>query len=92
MHALDAGKFDNAGTMIDPETGLMPLGEIVFSAERVTKQAHKYMCTRERETAFLTIHSVLHLLGYDHYGDEAETRKMREREKQIMWELGYSDE
>ena len=91
MHEFIPGKFKNDSGMIDPATGLLPLGEIVLSAERVDKQALKYMHTRERETAFLTIHSMLHLLGYDHYGEAEETRKMREREKKIMWELGYSD-
>jgi len=92
MQTLIPGKFKTTPGMIDPATGLLPLGEIVLSAERVDKQAQKYMHTRERETAYLTIHSMLHLLGYDHYGEAAETRKMREREKQIMWELGYPDD
>ena len=92
MHTFIPGKFKDTPDMIDPATGLLPLGEIVMSAERVSKQAHKYMHTRERETAYLTIHSVLHLLGYDHYGDETQARNMREQEKRIMWELGYSDD
>ena len=68
----------------DPETGLFPLGEIMLSAERIDKQAREYRQSRERETAYLTIHSTLHLLGYDHI-DEADGKKlMRGREKQIM--------
>lgn len=69
---------------VDPDTGLLPLGEIILSAERVGKQAYEYGQTQRRETAYLTVHSALHLLGYDH-ADEADGKKlMREREKQIM--------
>ena len=92
MQALAPGKFKKDQSMIDPATGLLPLGEIVISAGRVDKQAQKYMHSRERETAYLTIHSMLHLLGYDHYGEVDATKKMREREKKIMWELGFSDD
>jgi len=68
----------------DPETGLLPLGEIVFSAERVHKQAHEFGHTVEHETAYLTVHSVLHLLGYDHTDEADGKNQMREREKAIM--------
>lgn len=69
---------------VDPETELLPLGEIILSAERVDKQAREYGQTRERETAYLTVHSVLHLLGYDHVDEADGKRLMRGREKQIM--------
>ena len=92
MHTLVPGAFKHEPDMIDPETGLLPLGEIVLSAERVGKQAQKFMHSRERETAYLTIHSVLHLLGYDHFGDVEETKKMREREKMTLKELGFSND
>jgi len=75
----------------DPETGLVPLGEIVISAERVARQARRFEHSLEQETAYLTVHSVLHLLGYDHkgyYGRE----KMRKIEKLIMKELGFLDD
>jgi probable rRNA maturation factor len=58
----------------------------------VDKQAQKLMHSRERETVYLTIHSVLHLLGYDHYGDAESTKKMRDQEKKILEELGFSDD
>jgi len=75
---------------IHPETGLLPLGDIVLSAESVDRQAYENYQTREHETAYLTVHSVLHLLGYDHI-DEAEGKKlMRAREKEILRELGYN--
>ena len=70
----------------DPETGLVPLGDIVISAERVDKQARQYGYSLKRETAYLIIHSVLHLLGYDHM-DKAEKRKMRAREEDILGRL-----
>ena len=74
---------------IHPETGLLPLGDIVLSAERVEKQARENFQTRERETAYLTVHSVLHLLGYDHIDEAKDKKLMREREKAIMREMGY---
>jgi len=64
------------------------LGDIVISAERVDSQAREYGQSRERETAYLVIHSVLHLLGYDHIDEAAEKRKMRRREEEILTEMG----
>ena len=68
----------------DPETGLLPLGEIIISAERIAAQACENNQTRDRETAYITIHSALHLLGYDHTDEAEGKRLMRSREKQIM--------
>ena len=73
----------------DPETGLVPLGEIVLSAESVGRQANENCQTRERETVYLTVHSVLHLLGYDHTGEADDKKMMRARERAIMEELGF---
>ena len=82
------GQIATCACEVDPETGLLPLGDIILSSERVEKQAREHGQSRERETAFLTVHSVLHLLGYDHT-EEADGRKlMRGREKAIMHELG----
>ena len=78
--------FPGAG-FVDPETGLLPLGDITISAERVEKQARDHGQTREREAAYLTVHSVLHLLGYDHEDEGQGKRLMRTREKAIMKEL-----
>ena len=72
----------------DPETGLLPLGDIVLSAGRVEEQAKEHAQSRERETAYLTVHSVLHLLGYDHVDEAAQKRLMRAREKEIMKSVG----
>jgi len=74
-------------TAIDPETELVPLGEIILSATQVKKQAEQYNKTIGQEAAYLTVHSVLHLLGYDHI-DEADGKKqMRDREKAILNEI-----
>jgi probable rRNA maturation factor len=92
MQGLVPGAFDPGSGAADPESGLLPLGEIAISAERVGRQAQEYFHSRERETAYLTIHSALHLLGYDHV-DEAEGKKeMRGREKLIMQEMGFDDD
>jgi len=82
------GAFESGD--VDPETGLMPLGDIILSAERVDAQAREYGQSRERETAYLVIHSVLHLLGYDHVDEAEEKRKMRRREADILMEMGYT--
>jgi len=75
----------------DPETGLVPLGEIAISAERVARQARRLSHSIEQEAAFLTVHSVLHLLGFDH--DDIYRKKiMRANEQKIMKELGFLDD
>ena len=72
----------------DPGTGLIPLGDMVLSMDRVAAQAEEYGHSRQRELAYLVTHSMLHLLGYDHL-DEGEMKKqMRGREEAIMALLG----
>ena len=67
----------------DPETGLVPLGDMCISLERAVAQAKEFGHSTRREVGYLTIHSMLHLLGYDHL-DEAEMKKqMRGREEAI---------
>ncbi|MCL2228003.1 MAG: rRNA maturation RNase YbeY [Oscillospiraceae bacterium] len=83
------GWADPGSNAVDLETGLTALGEIVLSAERVRVQALEYNQSVERETAYLTVHSGLHLLGYDHLDEAGEKMQMRLREKQIMRELGF---
>ena len=72
----------------DPGTGLVPLGDMVLSMERVAAQAKEYGHSRRRELAYLVTHSVLHLLGYDHLDEGPMKAQMREREESIMAELG----
>ncbi len=68
------------------------LGDIVLSLERAGEQAKEYGHSFERETAFLTVHSVLHLLGYDHETSPAEEADMFRRQREIMEILGLKRE
>ena len=72
----------------DPATGLVPLGDMMISMERVQAQAKEYGHSNRRELAYLTVHSVLHLLGYDHLDEGPQKAQMRSREDAIMAELG----
>lgn len=74
------------------ETGGYLLGDVVISLETAVKQAANYGHSLEREIGFLTVHSVLHLLGYDHEGSVLESSKMREKEEVILEKLGISRE
>ncbi len=72
------------------ETHAYMLGDIVISMETALKQAEVYGHTLEREIGFLTVHSMLHLLGYDHVNDTLGEKIMREKEELILGNLGYS--
>ena len=74
----------------DPDSGCVPLGDMVLSLERVAAQAQEYDHSRERELSYLVVHSVLHLLGYDHLDEGPQKAQMREREDAIMEEIGLS--
>ena len=67
----------------DPETGLVPLGDMCISLERATAQAQEFGHSVRREVGYLTIHSMLHLLGYDHLDEGEQKRQMRAREEAI---------
>ena len=71
------------GAYIDPGTGLCPLGDMCISLERATAQAKEFCHSTKREIGYLTIHSVLHLLGYDHLDEGEQKRQMRTREEAI---------
>lgn len=66
------------------------LGDIVLSLEQADKQATEYGHGFDREVAFLTVHSMLHLLGYDHETGEEDEADMRRRQREIMEMLGLS--
>lgn len=72
----------------DPGTGLIPLGDMVLSLERVAAQAREYGHSKRRELSYLVTHSVLHLLGYDHLDEGPMKAQMRAREEAIMALLG----
>ena len=66
------------------------LGDIVLSLEKAGEQAEEFGHSFEREVAFLSVHSVLHLLGYDHETSEEDDADMRRRQSEIMDKLGLS--
>lgn len=68
---------------IDPETGLCPLGDMAISLERAITQAQEFGHSTRREVGYLTIHSMLHLLGYDHLDEGEQKAQMRAREEAI---------
>ena len=72
----------------DPGTGLIPLGDMVLSMERVSAQAREYGHSKRRELSYLVTHSVLHLLGYGHLDEGPMKAQMRAREEAIMALLG----
>lgn len=76
----------------DPATGLVPLGDMCISLERARAQGSEYGHSVERETAYLAVHSVLHLLGYDHLDEGPMKARMRAREEAIMEILGLPRE
>jgi probable rRNA maturation factor len=84
------GAFSVKPEMKDPDTGMLPLGDIVISMDAARAQAGLYGHSIKRETAYLTVHSVLHLLGYDHTDEGAQKQKMREREEAVMNRLDLS--
>lgn len=67
----------------DPDTGLVPLGDMCISLERAVKQAQEFGHSTRREVGYLTIHSMLHLLGYDHLDEGPQKAQMRAREEAI---------
>ncbi|WP_101911132.1 rRNA maturation RNase YbeY [Marasmitruncus massiliensis] len=70
------------------ETGALMLGDIVISIEKAVEQAKIYGHTLQREIGFLTVHSMLHLLGYDHEAGGIEQVRMREKEESVLTSLG----
>ncbi len=76
----------------DPETSLVPLGDMVLSVERAQAQGEEYGHGSERELAYLAVHSILHLLGYDHLDEGPMKAQMRAREEAILSKLGITRE
>lgn len=72
----------------NPATGACLLGDIVISVPTAVRQADTYGHSLQREIGFLTVHSMLHLLGYDHVNGGIEAVHMREKEEHVLTELG----
>lgn len=84
MFQLEAGNPPEDWTEYeDPATGLVPLGDMCISLERAIAQAEEFGHSTRREVGYLTIHSMLHLLGYDHLDEGEQKRQMRAREEAI---------
>ena len=73
---------------INHDTGAKILGDIVISMQHAVMQAELYGHSLQREIAFLTVHSMLHLLGYDHEAEGLERVRMREKEEAVLTQLG----
>ena len=88
MFSFTPGDFPaDVSALIDPQTGLLPLGDMAISLERAKDQAKRFGNSLKREVGYLTIHSILHLLGYDHMDEGEMKRQMRAREEAIAARL-----
>ena len=84
MFDLEPGSPPEGEEYLDPATSLCPLGDICISLERAQEQAEEFGHSLERELCYLTVHSVLHLLGYDHLDEGPMKAQMRAREEAIL--------
>lgn len=80
--------YDSGDYKPNPETGAVTLGDIVMSIEKAVEQANLFGHSLQREIAFLTVHSMLHLLGHHHEEGGIQEVHMREREEHILKQLG----
>lgn len=92
MNALEPGKFDAGKCERDMNTGYILLGDIALCVPKCETQGIEYGHGFARELCYLTVHSVLHLLGYDHLDEGEDKARMRAREKFIMDALGLLPE
>ncbi len=74
---------------VNLDTGAKMLGDIVISIEKAVEQADLYNHPLQREIGFLTVHSMLHLLGYDHEAGGLEEVHMREKEETVLTQIGW---
>ena len=81
----EGGEYD-----LNPETGAYSLGDVVISVEHAVAQSEEYGLSFERELAYLTVHSMLHLLGFDHVNGGDEAALMRKTEEEVMTVLGLT--
>lgn len=88
MNELTPGQFDGELCEYDFENEMIILGDMVISLQRCEAQAEEYGHSFEREVSYLCVHSVLHLLGYDHMDEAEQKALMRSREDAIMALIG----
>ncbi|MBQ2419865.1 MAG: rRNA maturation RNase YbeY [Clostridia bacterium] len=81
----EGGEYD-----LNPETGAYSLGDVVISVEHAVAQSEEYGHSFERELSYLTVHSMLHLLGFDHVNGGDEAALMRKTEEEVMTVLGLT--
>lgn len=88
---LSFPQFESVDELIQEEEnmGVVELGDVVINMDRAKSQAEEFGHSLEREVIYLFVHSILHLLGYDHM-EEDEKKVMRAREEEVMNELGIS--
>lgn len=79
----EKGEYDK-----NPETDNLMLGDVVISLEHAVSQAEEFGHSVDREIVYLAVHSIFHLLGYDHVNDEAEAKVMRAKEETVMKKIG----
>ena len=80
---------ENGSYDINHNTGAKMLGDIVISVPKAVEQAKLYNHPLQREIGFLTVHSMLHLLGYDHENGGLEEVHMREKEETVLTQIGW---
>ena len=81
---------EDLSAYLDGQTGLLPLGDMAISLPRARAQAKEYGHSLKREIGYLTVHSVLHLLGYDHMDEGPMKAQMRAKEEEIMQKMDLS--
>ena len=92
MFELEPGIPPEGEEYLDLDSDLCPLGDMCISLERASQQAEEFGHSLEREICYLTVHSVLHLLGYDHLDEGPMKAQMRAREESILESLGITRE
>ncbi len=89
LHPADYSCLEDVNSRfqyVDPETSVVAIGDIIISYEKALEQAFQYGHSKKREICFLIVHSMLHLLGYDHL-EPTEMKIMEEKQEKILFDL-----
>ena len=89
QNELKAGEFDAESCEREPESGKILLGDMMICVPCCEQQGEEFGHGFEREIMYLSVHSILHLLGYDHVDEGEMKKRMRQREKEIMGDREY---